>query len=194
MKSRPTGTLQNIDYAEWCQKVPSGQFAVVDVETTGLNAATDRVIEIAIIRCEADGTIIDEWSTLVNPKRDPGATHIHGITAEDLQDAPSFKSVSNDILERLSGSTVCAHNLAFDSAFLQAEFNRAKSDHPRNDGLCTMLLARFLFPGLPSYSLSNCAAHFDIEVFNAHRALADTRVTQQVLTRLLTELPRPLSE
>jgi len=189
MKSKGTGTLQSVDYATWCKTAPTGPFAVVDVETTGLNPANDRVIEIAVVRCNADGSVIDEWSTLINPKRDPGATHIHGITAEDLVDAPSFKAVANDILDRLSSSIVCAHNLSFDSSFLQAEFNRAKSDHPRNQALCTMLLTRFLYPDLPSYSLRNCAAHFDIEIVNAHRALADTRVTQQVLTRLLAQLP-----
>lgn len=56
---------------------------MVDVETTGLNPRVDRVVQIAVTQMRADGAVEGAWSTLVNPGRDPGPSHIHGITAAD---------------------------------------------------------------------------------------------------------------
>lgn len=64
-------------------------FAVVDVETTGLfPGGSDRILEIAVHRVRADGEVLDEYSTLVNPNRDVGPTHLHGIAAGDVIHAP----------------------------------------------------------------------------------------------------------
>jgi DNA polymerase III epsilon subunit-like protein len=60
------------------------EFAVVDVETTGLFHRIDRIIEIAVIRVDGNGNLVDEYVTLVNPNRDLGPTHIHGITAKEV--------------------------------------------------------------------------------------------------------------
>lgn len=69
-------------------------FAVVDVETTGFSPRLhDRLVEIAIVRIGPDGSPQDEYSTLINPLRDVGPTRIHGITAADLVEAPTFVEV-----------------------------------------------------------------------------------------------------
>ena len=72
-------------------------FAVLDVETTGFDPfGRDRVIEIAIARLSPDGEPIDRWTTLVDPGRPPGPTHVHGITADDLRGAPTFAEIADE--------------------------------------------------------------------------------------------------
>lgn len=170
---------------------PTLPFAVLDVETTGLSPKRDRIIEIAVVRCTPDGSFIDEWSTLVDPGRDPGPTHIHGITAEDLQGAPAFADIADALRDRLDGSMISAHNLAFDAGFLAAEFARAGVMPPDRPALCTMQLARHVLPDNDGYSLAACAATLGIDHPDAHRALPDTRVTAAVLGSMVRRLHPP---
>ena len=183
--------LPSVNVREWSAQPPSLPFAVLDVETTGLSPARDRIIEIAVVRCAPDGSFLDEWSTLVDPGRDPGPTHIHGITASDLEGAPSFEDIAEELRERLAGSMVAAHNLSFDAGFLAAEFQRAGSTTPDQPAVCTLLLARHVLKGNKGYSLAACAATLGIDHPNAHRALADTRVTASVLAAMITLLHPP---
>ena len=68
---------------------PAG-FAVVDLETTGVYPSKDRIIEVAVVHLDVSGQLIGEFSTLIDPHRDVGPTHIHGITAADVMGAPGF--------------------------------------------------------------------------------------------------------
>lgn len=185
--------FDRVDVATWLDTVwATGDecpFAVIDVETTGLSPRTDRVIELAIVRCAPDGTVLDEWSSLFDPGRDPGPTHIHGITADDLVGQPTFSDVAAEITQRLADHTVVAHNLPFDAGFLAAEFERAGHAPPPEPGLCTLELARALLPDLRRHNLAECAAALGIDHPDAHRALPDTRVTAAVLARLLVLAP-----
>ena len=75
------------------------EFSVVDVETTGLfPGGHDRVIEIAVVRVRGDGAFVDEYCTLVNPERDVGPTHVHGIRTRDILEAPRFAEIAGDVL------------------------------------------------------------------------------------------------
>lgn len=157
-------------------------FAVVDLETTGLfTGGHDRVIEIAVVHTDENGTITGEWETLVNPQRHVGAEHVHGIRAADLIDAPTFADIADDLVDLLAGRVLVAHNARFDRGFLVAEFGR--TPHPLPDDaptLCTMQLARDLIPGA-GRSLADCCAAFDIPLDNAHRALVDAHATAELL-------------
>jgi DNA polymerase-3 subunit epsilon len=169
---------------------PAGPYAVVDVETTGLDPALDRVVEIAVVRCDAAGRPVAEWSSLIDPGRDPGPTAVHGITGADLADAPSFAAIADRLAAELDGAVVSAHNLAFDASFLAAEWARADIDRPAAPGLCTLALARALHPGrAEGYSLAACSAAAGIPQPEAHRALADARVTADLLGSLLAAVP-----
>ena len=186
-----TTTLSSVDITSWVSNPPSLPFAVVDVETTGLDPARDRIIEIAVVRCSTDGSFIDEWSTLVNPGRDPGPTHIHGIGATDLQGAPIFSDIAEELRRRLDGSMVAAHNLSFDAGFLAAEFSRAGIGPLDQPAICTMQLARHVLPDNRRYSLAACAAALGIDHPHAHRALPDTRVTAAVLRAMVLTVHPP---
>src|SRR5262245_55134982 len=93
-------------------------FAVIDLETTGLYAKRhDRIIEIAVLRLRPDLEVEDEWTTLVNPRRDVGRTDIHGITAGDVTAAPLFEEIAPDVAVRLRDAVVVGHHLRFDLTF-----------------------------------------------------------------------------
>src|SRR5690606_38771230 len=90
-------------------------FAIIDFETTGVMPERgDRVVEIGVVLTDAEGAVEHEWTTLVNPGRDIGASHIHGLRAVDLFDAPAFNDISDHLLSLVGTRTVVAHNAAFD--------------------------------------------------------------------------------
>ena len=158
------------------------EFCVIDVETTGFSPRLgDRIIELAAVRTTGDGQVLDEWTTLVNPARDIGATSVHGIAAGDVLDAPTFTEVAGDLLVSLQGAVVVAHNHRFDWEFLVAEFAHAGYDLPPLPGICTITLAtRFGAEGAER-RLSACCAALGIDLPDSHNALGDARATAKLL-------------
>ncbi|MGV8883622.1 MAG: exonuclease domain-containing protein [Rhodoglobus sp.] len=157
-------------------------FAVLDLETTGLfPGGHDRIVEIAVIHTDERGKETQRWDTLVNPGRDLGPQHIHGIRAEDVLDAPAFGQITSDILELVSGRVVVAHNASFDSRFLLAELERSGVEIWQPPSfLCTMQLATRFLPG-SGRALADCCAAYDIELTDAHCALRDAVATARLL-------------
>lgn len=99
--------------------------AVLDFETTGVNPGTDRVAEVSVLRCEPDSEPQLVLDTLVNPERRMSATEIHGITDDDVADAPTFSEIAGDVVHALSDCVVAAYNVYFDMRFLNYELDRA---------------------------------------------------------------------
>src|SRR5688572_2147864 len=100
-------------------------YAVLDTETTGLSPQLQhRVIELAVVLVDEQGNVESEWSTLLNPNRDLGPQHIHGIRAGEVLNAPCFGDVAGFLAEMLRGRVLVAHNLRFDRLFLDAEYDR----------------------------------------------------------------------
>jgi DNA polymerase III subunit epsilon len=163
-------------------------FAVVDVETTGFSPRLhDRMIEVAVVRMAANGTIEDEYVTLLNPQRDIGATQVHGLTAADVCQAPTFAEIVEDVATRLDGAILVGHNLRFDLAFLIAECTQAGYPLPAIPTLCTLRLAYLLAPELASRKLASCCANARIRLDGAHSALADARATARLLLAYLQD-------
>ena len=97
------------------------------METTGLDPATDLIAEIGLVKFTADGTIVDEFATLVNnPGSDADARAVHGIGDSDLSEAPSITQVLDEALAFVAGTVVVAHNCDFEERFLTAAARRAK--------------------------------------------------------------------
>ncbi|MFF7591008.1 DEDDh family exonuclease [Kitasatospora purpeofusca] len=154
---------------------PAAGFAVVDVETTGLGR-TDRVISAGVYQLDDEGEVTDHWYTLVNPQRDPGPVWIHGLTGDQLADAPTFPEIAGEFAERLRGRVLVAHNALFDWNMISREFSRAGLHAPVDHRLCTMVLARDLRLPLPNGKLSSLAEYFGVQQRQAHNALDDARV------------------
>lgn len=162
------------------------QYSVVDVETTGLFPQYhDRVVEVAVLRLDASGCPIDEFTSLVNPKRRVGPSHIHGISQDEVADAPVFEEIAGDVFSRLTGAVLVAHNVHFDHRFLIREAERAQIQLPRIPLLCTMKLSRETIPDLPGRRLEVCCAHVGIRLANHHCAVEDARAVAGLLRECL---------
>ncbi|MDB1088424.1 DEDDh family exonuclease [Streptomyces sp. ACA25] len=158
----------------WPSGYPDG-FAVVDVETTGL-ARHDRIVSAAVYRLDARGAVQDRWYTQVNPRRDPGPTWIHGLTAAMLADAPLFPEIAEEFGDRLAGRVLVAHNAFFDWSMIAREYARADRVAPVEQRLCTIALAKELALPLPNHKLETLAAYYGVRQERAHHALDDARV------------------
>ena len=159
----------------------AGEIACVDLETTGGQAAHNRVIEVGIVRMSG-GRVVDEYSTLVNPgTRIPRAIQqFTGISEAMVAEAPPFREVAAEILERLDGRLFVAHNVRFDYGFLRSEFRRAGIRF-RAPLLCTVRLSRALTPDLRGHNLDAVMERYAIGCEARHRALGDARVLAEFL-------------
>ena len=169
-------------------------YLALDFETTGLDPARERVVEIGAIRfmpgtgCApgAEGRMATElgaMASLVKPgiRMPREVIAIHGITDEDVEDAPPFGEVAPALSALAAGAYIVAHNAPFDLSFLRAELARAGLPPPLNPVIDTRLLAKAAFPGLSSYRLVHLASRFGIEPGRAHRALDDARTCMDLL-------------
>jgi DNA polymerase-3 subunit epsilon len=163
------------------QPVEQVVFAVMDVETTGLDPTLGhRLCEIAIIR-GMGGRELAMFSQRVNPERpvDPGARAVHGISDAELWAAPRFVEIAPVVRELLEGAVLVAHNAPFDLGFLAAEWRRLRWPAPKVHVVDTLSLARRWLQ-LPYNGLASVASALGIRAQNVHSALGDARITWQV--------------
>lgn len=162
------------------------EFVVVDVETTGMSAADDRMTEIAMIRVRGE-EIVDEFSTLINPLITIPAfiTDLTGIDNLMVRDAPTAREVVPYIIEFLGSAVFVAHNAPFDWGFVFHTVRRECGAELSSPQLCTVRLSRRILPSLPSKSLGPVAKHLEIDIHQRHRASGDAYATAQVLLRYL---------
>ena len=172
----------------WYEK---GPFTVFDVETTGRSPVYDRIVEIAALRIEQDGTE-SRFSALINPgRRIPySASRIHHITDTMVVAAPRFEDIAQDFMEFISGSILVAHNARFDLSFLQESLARSGMMIWEGNTMDTVRLARDTFPGLRSYKLQELRITLDLGCNSgtAHRAGSDVEWTAVLLRKALTVL------
>jgi DNA polymerase-3 subunit epsilon len=168
-----------------------------DTETTGLDPLTgDRVIEVAAIELINELPTRNTFHRLIHPQRDipAEATRVHGITLDQLANAPRFEAIADDLLAFLGDGRLVAHNAPFDFGFLDAEFarcGRPKLDRARM--IDTLSLAKTRFPGMPN-SLDALCRRFGIDLSerSTHNALLDCRLLAEVYVELTGGRPRAL--
>ena len=154
-----------------------GDFAFIDVETTGTKPLEDRVTEVAIIRFSANGNV-EAWQSLVNPGIPIPAEiqALTGITNAMVRDAPSYFDVREDVRRLLEGAVFVAHNARFDYGFIKNEFRRLGESFTA-DVLCTVRLSRKLYPDDDGHGLDAIISRHRLSGFNRHRAMGDTEAT-----------------
>lgn len=164
-------------------------FVVVDTETTGTNAETDRLLEVAAVKVQGR-QIVDQFARLVNPQRSVPRriTRLTGITTAMVFDEAPAAEVLPGLVDFLGNDVLVAHNLPFDLGFLNAELHRAGLDPLANPTLCTLRLARRLLRGLPSKALSALIDFFDVVVEGRHRALGDALAATDILLRFVDQI------
>ena len=163
-----------------------------DLETTGFNPKTQRIVQYALVGCEADGCAI-QIDELVNPKMriPPETTNVHGIRDQDVKNAPEFKQCVNEISAMMEGAVIVGHNVdRFDWPFLQAEFLRAGQPMPKPLVILdTLKISKRL--GIPgSHKLGVLCQRFGIALENAHTAGADAAATLLLLHKMMEANPQ----
>ena len=173
------------------QLINKATFVVVDVETTGMSSIDDRITEIAMMKVK-DGTLVDEFSTLVNPLLTIPAyiTSMTGIDNVMVQNAPPAREVVPFIAEFLGDAVFVAHNAAFDWGFVSQTARRERGIELDNQRLCTVKLSSRILPHLPSKSLGPVSEHLNITIPERHRASGDAYATALVLVKFLSYLQK----
>lgn len=162
-------------------------FVVLDLETTGLDPATDRITEVGAVKVRG-GEVLGELRTFVHPGRaiPPAITAVTGITDAMVADAPRIGAVLDHVLAFLAGSVFVAHNAAFDLSFLRAAATAGDRTRPDPVVVDTARLSRrLLAEEVRDHRLATVARHLRSRTTPAHRALADARATVDVLHGLL---------
>jgi exodeoxyribonuclease X len=162
------------------------RYVVVDVEGNGQQPPD--MVELAAVPITS-GVIGEPSSWLVRPDRPIKyfATRIHGLTNQDVADAPMFGDVVNDVLDALDVDAIVAHNAHVDLNVLR----RKLSDWKAPEVFDTLRLSRHLFPAQPSYRLGALVEAFQLadglpEALTPHRATYDALVTARLFVRLAT--------
>jgi DNA polymerase III subunit epsilon len=170
---------------------------VLDLETTGINPAADRIIQICVLRAEPDGRS-DLQTRLVNPgvPTPTDATAIHGLIDADVAGAPPFDGLAQGLLDFLEGCDLCGFNIRrFDLRMLWAEFRRAGKE------LCldgrAIIDAMEIFHAREPRDLAAAVRYYcGKEHGGGHNAANDAAATAEVLDAMLgryTDLPRSVA-
>ncbi|HNP70299.1 MAG TPA: helicase C-terminal domain-containing protein [Kouleothrix sp.] len=159
-------------------------FIAIDVETTGLEAGTDEIIEIAAVKFNGS-QVLETFQRLVKPRHSLPLkiTRLTGISDAMLADAPRFPEVAPDLVRFVKTYPLIGHSVGFDLKMLQAQGMR----FPQT-AYDTFDMATLLMPHAPAYRLGALAAALGIAHDEAHRALSDADVTRQVFLHLLARI------
>ena len=165
-------------------------YSVLDLETTGFSATTEKITEVGIMKLK-DGEVLDELSCFVNPEKHipQRVSEVTNITDEMVADAETIDKVFPKILDFIKDSVIVAHNAGFDVGFLRQNAKSLGYDFDYTY-LDTLSLAKDLFPDYKKYKLGKIADNLGIKVEVAHRALDDVDTTVKVFKVMLDMLKK----
>ncbi len=168
------------------------QFVAFDLETTGLSATDDRIVEIGAVKFDASGQVLEEFERLVNPLRPSGvaARAIHGISDAELALAETAELVLPEFIDFLGDpaqTSLLAHNATFDAGFLGRELARLGRSMPGHAVIDTLALSRKCWPKLRTHRLDFLARWLELDPQGPHRALADSRRVRGLWLALTAE-------
>lgn len=153
-------------------------YVVFDVETTGLSAIYDRMIELSGVKME-NGHIVDKFEEFIDPGHPLSQTTIHltGITDEMVQGSKTEKDVVERFRAFSEGCIFVAHNAAFDMGFLNTAYRRHGLEEAANPVIDTLEMSRKLHPHLKTHRLNTLAKRYDVPLEQHHRAIYDAEAT-----------------
>ncbi len=164
-------------------------YVALDIETTGLNPAADRIIEIGMARV-CNGNVADTYSTLVNPgikisDRIIELTHIHN---EELTDKPRINELIDDVIQFIGDYPILGHNVIFDYSFLKKAAVNNNLVFP-SAGIDTLKIARRILPELEHKKLDYLCEYLKVDPGNSHRALDDALSASGIYWKMYTIKP-----
>lgn len=172
------------------QSLAKSNFVFFDFETTGKYPLVgEKVVELAMIKT-SKGNIVDTFEMKFNPgfKMSEEVINIHHITDEMVKDEPKFsEEIALKILDFISGSTLVAHNVAFDLGFLSAELATFGITFEGWQAIDTLKIARHIFPGQKN-NLKSLIQRYNISTDgDLHRALVDTEALKKLFFEMVDE-------
>ena len=165
------------------------EFIVFDLETTGLSAKNERIIEIGAVRV-SNGEIKDSFSSFVNPQKPipQKITELTGIKDSMVEDAPFEEEAYKSFMKFCGENAVfVAHNADFDCGFMKETAERLGLEF-NNTYIDTVVLARQLFPGIKNYKLDTVAKYLKLDDFNHHRACDDAKILADIFLLMIERL------
>ena len=165
------------------------RFIAFDLETTGILAGVDRIVEIGAVRF-IDGQVEGVFSTLVDPMIPipPGATKVNGITDDMVKGKPKIDELLDPFAEFCADDTLIAHNAEFDYQFLTSDIKKFESKAARGVILDSYPMAKKVFPGLANYRLSTLVQHLNIPSGGFHRAEEDASYCGHLLLKMIEKI------
>ncbi|MFZ5731642.1 MAG: DUF294 nucleotidyltransferase-like domain-containing protein [Pseudomonadota bacterium] len=164
---------------------------VIDTETTGLDPARARIVDIALVPLEKGRIEQDQASRFLIRPDVPipvPSTRIHGIDAAMVSDAPAFAAVWPGLLPQMDDTVIIGHTVAFDLAVIKRECDRAGLAWRAPPSLCTRMLAQVARPDLADFSLDSLAAWLGVQITGRHSALGDAMATARIFHGLVPVL------
>lgn len=160
-------------------------FCSLDLETTGVNPAIHKIVEIGACRFKINGAC-ETFSTLVDPESEipDSVVSIHGITSEMVAGAPPVEDILDDLRKFIGTSVLVIQNPRFDLSFLSRVYSNAGKSLPLLSAIDTVRLAQKFFTGLPNHKLSTLASHLGLKL-SSHRALDDSIACMKVFLAVL---------
>src|SRR5258708_3044875 len=164
-------------------------FAFLDIETSGTSLRGDRIIEIGILRVE-NNQLVRTYTSLVNPQTyvSPFIEAMTGIHKEELETAPVFADIKDEILEVLKDCILVAHNVRFDYGFLKREFAWLGEKFSTKQ-CCSVKLSRFLYPQWRRHNLDAIISRFNFSCEKRHRAFDDAKVLWDFFQEIQKQFP-----
>jgi len=161
-------------------------FIAFDTETTGLDPASGRIVEIGAVKFDHHGPIA-RYNVLINPEMlmPEDAGKVNGITDAMLKGQPVIADIFPDFLSFIDMGVLVAHNAPFDINYVNTELKRIHKPALANKVIDTRIFAKEIFPGLSSYALQDMAVQFGITALEAHRAEDDARVCMELFDKTL---------
>lgn len=158
---------------------------VIDIETTGLDAQFDEIIELSAIKVR-NGLATEQFSTLVKPQNDVPEfiTELTGITNNALRGVPELNEVLTEYMDFIGDEVVVGHNVNFDINFLYDKYLALTAKVFSNDFVDTLRLARFLLRDIRHHRLVDLVEYYRLGDDVEHRGLADATVTLSILIQL----------
>lgn len=162
------------------------EFCVFDLESTGGNPKSDRIIEIGLVKVK-NLQIVSTKNFLINPEREipEFIQKLTSIKPEDVVHSPKIEDVIDEIVEFIGDAILVAHNTAFDVPFLNAVLERLGRTQLDNKALCTNLMTKYMIPNLMSTNLQHMSQIFGFGHENVHRALDDAHASAELLLKYL---------
>ena len=167
----------------------NGRYIIFDLETTGLSAATERIIEIGAVKVQ-NGEILESFDLFVDPEKaiTPEITRLTSITNEMVAGAPKEAEALEQFFRFCDGCDILvAHNADFDMGFLRAAIRRCgREEDPVQ--IDTLVMARAMYPELKKHKLDTIAERLGVTQKHHHRADDDARVLAEIFLKMVQKL------